>query len=206
MINTYNSLKPLANLYNGETNLSQVAVTYQQSNDPILFAFAFCEVYPLLKLQADKYFYLNEADKASILLEEVNKALNDYQPIYCTKVQTLITTYVNRRFYAETKMLQHDRRKINIGVDSYETMVEFQDEETIESIGYKDIELGESLPKAKLTENELTYCKIVMNETTSLRDSDVARAMGISPAGVLWLKKKVKEKLISSHIIEGCLV
>lgn len=201
MLNTYNSFKTLANLYKGTENLTQVAMMYKQTEDPVLFAHIFCDIFPLLKSQADKYFYITEEDKASIILDEICKAIYDYEPSRGVKLQTFITAYINRALYATTKLTTTDMRKANNSAESYDVLVSLQSEETIESIGYKDIELGESLAATPLTENEMRYCRIVMNEPKVIKDAEIARKLGMSSAGILWIKSQVKKKLLKYDVV-----
>ena len=110
MQETFKSLQTLSNLYEGDNTLSETALKYQQEQSPIHFAHIFCKLYPYLKTQSDKYFYLTEEDKTSFVLEELNKALLAYDPSKGAQVQTLVSIYVNNRLRMETQQLQHHKR------------------------------------------------------------------------------------------------
>jgi DNA-directed RNA polymerase specialized sigma subunit len=201
MKNTFKNFQELATLYSGQTsNLDELALNYQESQDPVLLAVVFCKQYPYILTQVDKYFNLSEADKSSFAVEELHKAMNDFKTEKGAKIQTLFSRYLNRRLYAETNMLNHQKRSANNTADSYEEVM-IQVTQGYDEVGYSDCDFYNSLIDSELlTVNELKYCRIIMRETSKLTDSEVARELNVSPSAVNQMKKALKKKFLSLSI------
>jgi|GEM_PF-2589624 DNA-binding CsgD family transcriptional regulator len=193
MQQTYQNMKKLTVSENFSSNLiSSLAAEYQETEDPVIFAKVFCDLYPYTLTQVNKYFNLTDEDKASFVLEELHKAMLVYDETKGAKIQTLFSTYLNRRLYAETMMLNHQKRKANYNTGDFEDVEIYQSSET----DFTKIEFMETLKKVdSLTDTELKYCEIVMSEHQEVTDSEVARALDVSPSAIFQLKKRLKTKL-----------
>lgn len=201
MQTTYKNFSNLSTLYTGDTsNLDNLALEYQRTEDPILLAVVFCRQYPYILTQTNKYFNLSESDKASFVVEELHKSMKDFQTGKGAKIQTLFSRYLNRRLYAETSMLNHQKRSANNSADSYEEVAETNPMK-YEEEAYENYELIDSLKSADiLTDNELKYCRIIMTETDKVRDSEIARELGITASAINQLKKALKKKFLNLSI------
>lgn len=193
--NTFSNLKTLANLYIGSDNLSEVAEDYQQDKSPVKLAYVVCRLEHYLKTQTNKYWGLTEEDKESFMLEEVDRAMLHYNPDKGAKVQTLISIYVNNRLRTETQQLQYDKRSANNAADSYEEIIATKENDEVECLQYQDIEMSSLLCSAQLTESEMACCKIIMQEPHALKNTEIADMLGMTSAGVGYLKKRIAVKL-----------
>jgi len=193
--NTFSNLKTLANLYIGSDNLSEVAEDYQQDKSPVKLAYVVCRLEHYLKTQTNKYWGLTDEDKESFMLEEVDRAMLHYNPDKGAKVQTLISIYVNNRLRTETQQLQHDKRSANNAADSYEEIIATKENDEVECTQYLDIEMSSLLNSAQLTESEMACCKIIMQEPHALKNTEIADMLGMTSAGVGYLKKRIAVKL-----------
>ena len=193
--NTFSNLKTLANLYIGSDDLSEVAENYQQDKSPAKLAYVVCRLEHYLKTQTNKYWGLTEEDKESFMLEEVDRAMLHYNPDKGAKVQTLISIYVNNRLRTETQQLQHDKRSANNAADSYEEIIATKENDEVECTQYLDIEMSSLLNSAQLTESEMACCKIIMQEPHALKNTEIADMLGMTSAGVGYLKKRIAVKL-----------
>lgn len=193
--NTFSNLKTLANLYIGSDDLSKVAEDYQQDKSPVKFAYVVCRLEHYLKTQMNKYWGLTEEDKESFMLEEIDRAMLHYNPDKGAKVQTLISVYVNNRLRTETQQLRYDKRSANNAADSYEEVIATKENDEIECTQYQDIEMNSLLCSAQLTESEMACCKIIMQEPHALKNTEIADMLGMTSAGVGYLKKRIAVKL-----------
>lgn len=193
--NTFSNLKTLANLYIGSDDLSEVAENYQQDKSPAKLAYVVCRLEHYLKTQMNKYWGLTEEDKESFMLEEVDRAMLHYNPDKGAKVQTLISIYVNNRLRTETQQLQYDKRSANNAADSYEGIIATKENDEVECTQYLDIEMSSLLNSAQLTESEMACCKIIMQEPHALKNTEIADMLGMTSAGVGYLKKRIAVKL-----------
>jgi DNA-binding CsgD family transcriptional regulator len=193
--NTFSNLKTLANLYIGSDNLSEVAEDYQQDKSPVKLAYVVCRLEHYLKTQTNKYWGLTDEDKESFMLEEVDRAMLHYNPDKGAKVQTLISIYVNNRLRTETQQLQYDKRSANNAADSYEEIIATKENDEVECTQYLGIEMSSLLNSAQLTESEMACCKIIMQEPHALKNTEIADMLGMTSAGVGYLKKRIAVKL-----------
>lgn len=198
MIKTYSNLLRLAQDYQGELNYNLIANKYQEKECPILFAYMFTELYPLMVSVVNKYFNLTDCDKASFCLEELHKCLNTYDEHRKTKFTTLFTTFLNNRLRAETEMTNHKVRKLNYESSYIEDLVSGNELITFDfpfnEQGYEVIEIKSALHKMNLTKTELEYCELIL-ENSSILDSHIAGLIGISAAGIHYIKKSLAKKL-----------
>jgi hypothetical protein len=193
LLKTYKNLSRLSNLYTGVEDLNKVALQYQQTKDPILFSFAFIKLFPVMIRQVERYYCLTNDEKVSYCLEELNKSLLDFKEDKGAKLMTLFVTYLKRRLRTEAKSLQLDKRRADMNTESFD--VAFNRTSYIES-AYDALEYLESLNQMELTENELRYCEIVINSSGKVLDADIAKLIGISSAGVHFIKKSLAKKLL----------
>lgn len=196
MINTYENMREVAKMMRGGEgkNLSEIALMYQEDQNPIYLAHTFTEQFGHLNNVSNQYFYLTPQDKASILVEEVHKAMLAYKYEMGTQVQTLITTYVNNRFRCVTEAMSYQKRCINNSPTSYEVICS-NNKETYHDEAYDDIQMHHAIENLGLSENELWCCKIIMSEPHQLMNTEIADKMGITSAGVSYIKKQLERKL-----------
>ena len=198
MQQTYVNFKNLSSLHTGTTNFNELALEYQSTENPAILAFCFCQQYPYIVSQVSKYFNLTEDDKASFAVEELHKSLLDYCTSKGASARTLFSRYLNRRMYAETNMLNHQKRSANNSASCYESLVEensgFSGATTSDDFT-NTIDLYESMRKAGcFTDNEIKYCKIILTDSEITSDSDAAKLLGVSPSAIFQLKKRLKKK------------
>lgn len=196
MLSTYKSFQSLAKMYDNHTeDLDLITLEYQENGDVVNFAVVFCKLFPFIRNQSDKYFYLTDSDKASFAVEELNKAMTDFKSDQGAKIQTFFSRYLNNRLRAETQMLSHHKRKTNNSCESYEAFTEIKKGYTEQ--GYDDSEFAEMLKQMELNDNELKYCQIIINDTIHVKDSDAAKQIGISSTAIKYMKKRLAKKLFS---------
>lgn len=193
MYKTYQNFKNLSILC-GDMTTNEATIKYQVSRNPVYLAKVFCDMFPYLLEVGKNYFYLLDEDKASIMVEETHRAMMAFDTKRKCKVDTLISTYINRRLYAETSMLNHHKRSINKDAESYEEVCATRHEEYEEN-EYGKVELERTLEEMNLTDNELACCKIIIEETHKLKNDEIAKELGITPMAITYIKRSLQKKL-----------
>lgn len=197
MYQTYKNFKNLTTLYTGETSdPSTLAIEYQKTQDPVLLAVVYCEQFAYILTQVEKYFNLTDEDKASFSVEELHKAMMNYNPQGGAKLPTLYSRYLNNRLRAETQMSNHQKRSANNQCECYEAIT--MNVEGVEDDRLKDLEFYHSLEQSGMfTENEIALCKIVMNDTIHIKDVDIAKQLKVSSSAITQMKRSLAKKLVS---------
>jgi DNA-binding CsgD family transcriptional regulator len=195
MDKTFKNFQKLSSLYeNQNANLSAVALQYQNNSDPICFSFVFCKLYPYMITQVAKFFYLTSEDKASFCVEELNKAMKDFDFFKANRVQTVFSLYLYNRLRQESSDLSYDKRKANntsIGYDE-----SGYTDQTYQDISFENIEILESLASSNLSDKELKYCSLIIKNSGKIIDTDIASILGITSAGVNYIKNSLTKKII----------
>jgi hypothetical protein len=207
MMNTYNQLKELAGLYQGTEDTNLIALKYQDTEDAVLLAYTFCKHIGVAYTQSEKFFGLTPEDLESFALEELHKAMMNYDADKGASLTTLYSKFLCNRLRAETQANNYDKRKCNNNAISFEGSLETEDGESTLGVQFKmgfddarfdDIDtFMELVENVDLTPNEYRYCEIYIRkvtDTTQVNDSDIAHMLGISSAGVHHIKKKLKQK------------
>lgn len=177
-------------------DLDEAVDLYRDYGDVYSIAIIYVNQYGHLKNITDKFPRLTSEDKSSFILEEIVQALNNYDETKGAKIQTVVSTYVYRRCYAENKMREHQKRMLDYDTtlnSSYESYVEANIDKGMND--FYHCEFTNYLESLDLTENELKYCKIVSSGEHSIKDSDVARMMGVTPAAINYIRKKLSSKI-----------
>lgn len=193
MNQTYKNFLKLSSLYRDQkADLSAVALEYQRTNDPVCYSFVFCRLYAYMITQTDKYFYLTDSDKDSYCMEELKKAMIDFDSTKGAKIQTLFDRYLNNRLRTETEQLSRDKRKVNNNTENYDIA---HNKSTYDELSFDCIEVIESLKTLPLSDNELKYCQLIVHNANKINDSDIAKLLGVSSAAIHYIKNSLSKKL-----------
>ena len=203
-MNTYQNLLQFSNLFTEEfvsedTKLDAVQIIniYNSGRETETISYLFCTNYQLFRVTANKFFGLSTEDKDSFILEEISKALVNFDAGKSNnaKLTTIITAYIYNRLRTETQALQAASKcTLNLST-SFEDLGDMERlEEAGDSSTYSYSEMYELVNQLDLTENERKTCEIIMlNE--DVKNADIANMLEISRAGVGHIKKSLKLKL-----------
>lgn len=201
MLNTLKNFQNIAQLGTNDKPLNELAKDYQQTSDPVIFAQIFCKLYPYMRVLGEKYFYLTEQDKASFITEELSAAVLVYSDDGGAQLQTLVRVYICNRLRTETQAVNKIKRRANNATENFDDIfsadVVGQESDEMNSIIVETMLMDSSLG---LTKNELAYCKIVMQERYLDRNAVIARSMGITGAGVSYIRERLRVKLRMAFI------
>lgn len=199
MLSTHKNFKQMVQGFKEEMGfeeLSELSSVYKQTKDQRCIAYCFVNQFGVLFNQSEKFPYLSSEDKVSFILQEVEKALLNYESSQGAKLQTLISTYAYRRCYAENNKRGYQKRKINYNTEiacSYESFVE-------EGLDWGELDHYESefidwIESMGLNENEYKYCLTVGLNNHNLTDTEIAKELNVTCATVHYIKKRLKTKL-----------
>jgi len=160
---------------------------YKFQQDDRMIAHLYVRHFGILKeFIENEYPMIPLHDKISHVLEEIHQSLLHYDPGKGAKYPTFLMTFIRRRFYALGKQVNSDKRKaLNDAMP-----IEFRPEEGADDL----YDLGIPLPD-NLTENELKFCRIVMEEPSAIGGSEIARIIGVSPAAIVHIRKRLQQKI-----------
>lgn len=193
MRQTYKNLVKLAN-ENKLGTLDETIKNYKQTENPISFAYVFKELYPLSLSVCSKFWNLTENDMASFCLEELHKALMNYDfEKTNAKFQTFFATCFKNRLRHETQKLDCDKRKANIVSEDFAAYAEIV--QGYYEIGIENAEVHDLLKSVELSEREQQYCQIIMDTPGKISDKEISKILGISSAAVNYMKKRLRLKL-----------
>lgn len=180
----------------GFKEISELSDYYKETNDQRCIAYVFIDQFGHLYNQTKKFNLLDEDDRVSISLVKIEEALQEYDPTKGAKLQTLVSTYVYRECFGENQKRGYDKRAINHNNEvctSYELFTE-QDIDWGEA-DYYECEYIDLINSLELTENEKMYCLVVGLNNHRLTDTEVANKLGVTPAAINYLKKRLRVKL-----------
>lgn len=194
MKQTIELMNQLSTLYLGPKDYCEMARIYQETEDPSILASVFVGVYRMLIQESKNYFGLTEHDIASLALEEIHKALTNYKFNSKASVITLIWTYFRRRLYAITNQNNTHKRQANFDTECYEELNVPCDE------GYSKFELMEFIGSLNLNKSEQKFIEFIFEEPHEVKDTEIARAIGITSMGVRYVRNRIQEKFIAGEI------
>lgn len=190
MLRTLNMLSTLIIEDTRDMTLEQIAEAYRESLNPSLLALAFEKVFKLIIHVSTKYYGLTNEDIASFALEKLDFSLQTYK-IGQANFTTYFTTVLMNKFREETEALNTQKRKALFFSDSYDVMVENGFD--LVAATCEDDEIMDTLTQYKLTEKELQYCSLILNEWSN---SEISKIMGVSIMTLSNMRKKLREKLM----------
>lgn len=207
MRETLRNFKSIACLYDGDKkNLNYIALEYQRTGDSMLLAVMYVEMYPYLLTQVRNYFQITEQDKASYILSELHQSMLDFSETGGATYRTFSIRYIKRRLFAETSSLNRKKRIANEQTASYDQIIDPNAERTGDNLtvdGYYEeegfdnclaIETLESSPI--LTNTEIGYCKIILRESSTVKDIEIAEELKVSSSAITQAKKSLRKKLV----------
>lgn len=162
---------------------------YRKNLKPSILAYFYVNNYGVIYNASKLYPQLNEQDKASFCLQELDKCLHNFKLNYSTKFITYFLKCYKNRLRTETLGLNMQKRKIIFSID------ELNDEITCNDITSEITDENLILDEYKLTDREKKQC-ILLSHGYKL--SEVASILKLSIPRVHFLHKQIKEKVILS--------
>lgn len=148
-----------------------------------------------------RYFGIDEATVESTILEQIWRAIQEFDPARGTKLVTLICTFIKNDLRATSMLNNTYKRKANqANVCSVFSAFETEEndrcfEQGEEDMAYNELEMLELLDTLDLTENQYNYCQCIIQQLCETSMAGIANHLGISRAGALSIKKALQSKL-----------
>lgn len=220
MYNTYKNFKGVIEGFDKEVdfeNITDLVPYYRETEDIRVMAYIYVDQYGNLYNRVRKYDKLSSEDKASFILEEILKVLDDFDASRGVQLQTLLTTYVSRRCFAENQYRSRQKRAMTynseIAVSLDDIRSQMGQEDARFNISYRDleslvcedtyeIEYHNLLDSLGLNDREMEYCKIVGMCTTKPTDTEIAEELGVSSPAIHSMKKRIQKKILKGDILD----
>lgn len=205
MQKTFNLLSTMREPALKDATNETLARLYQVKPSNAILAEAFCKNYEMFFLLTSKFKQLDEEDRASITLTQLEKALRNYDETKLVNNKTIkFSTYayniIRKGLLTAALYFKHsDRNKVS--VVSLDDEVEngsdciFADIIEDETFTWDNVDFKILIEKNnKLNTVEKQYCLEFL--TSKLPDAKmVSERFGLNPAQSFQLRKKIKEKL-----------
>lgn len=195
MQQTLKLFKPLITSEYEIQSLEDLAEAYRKDLNPQILATAFHKCYKLALSTSKKFHGLSPEDIESYAVTTLDKCLQSYRPLGAT-FTTYYTTIYHNKLREETEALDTDKRKANSKTNSLEELLEngidFANESTSENWMVMEV-----LKSFKLSNRELTYCKLIMEGYTN---ADIASMWNTSVMTLSNLRKGLRTKIDPSAL------
>lgn len=198
-MNTYAALLPLSNLFVETADLKTHSLMYYyrvENRVDDVIAYVYCQNHLLFEQQANRFFGLTREDKESFILEEIMKALSNFEDNQGAKLETYVCRYIYNRLRTETEALNTDKRS---ALDKSTGFEDLGEEDRIEEASvdgsFSYAEMYNLVNDLDLTDNERKCCEVILLNTSVVKNAEIAAVLGISRAGVSHVKKSLQMKL-----------
>lgn len=189
------TLEMMKNIVKGQPRKSteELITDYQKNKNGVILAYMYISNYGLITRVAEKWPKLDDADKASFCLQELDKALRNYKNTNKAKFATYFYKCFDNRLRTETEALMTDKRKTNLYINSSECKDELLSNYYFEDNYFEDEQ--ELLNSYNLTTNEKTYCNLLMK---GYKPREIACLINKTVQGIYYLNGSVRKKILSS--------
>lgn len=169
-------------------SLDELVTIYRQTRQDEVFATVYVKVYGVSKRALEKFYSLDNHEKADISVMELKKALDTYNPEKNCKFVSYYYGLLNREVQDEVAKKLHTRDAI---INSYS--VESLYEKGVDFPAYEDYEFGDTLKGLNLSQTEREFCELVISESHKLTMTEIAKELGISRTTLYKVLGHLKE-------------
>lgn len=206
MFKTYKLLKEQKNKKFENYSNEELALIYQASENQAIIAQIFCKNFNYLLNYAKSVLIINDEDKASIILESIQKAIKTFNPTRRVKLLTYIRKYVYNAFGAYKIKSKYKNRDL-------ENTILSLDDRNDDNLILSDIiaNNSEDLDRAilKLTIDtdkslsliEKSLCNLLI-DNPNIQINEISKEMNITTQYVWIIKKNLSKKLKVSLCFE----
>lgn len=195
----------LAN-FTGAKTTEELVYAYRNGAANEVIAHIYTSNYRQFNAVSDKFRGIDDATKESVIMEEIWKALEDYQVGSSCQITSLICTYIKNSLRALTQANKMDKRVLNECTHSqnmtdYLAAGEGESEDKIAGLGttgIQDIDELETrlyIESLDLNTNQKKFCNALLRGCKPTK-SAVAASIGISRAGANVVVKALQTKCI----------
>lgn len=165
----------------------ELIMIYKQNKAPNILAYMFISNFGMFEIISNKWSMLDETDKASFCLEEINKALMNFDLEKNIKFSTYIFTCFNNRLRSETELINCQKRK------SLLFSTECDDNTAQTELAFEDVNL--ILEEYKLNENEKQQC-ILTSAGYTLKE--MTKMLNKTTRQLTYSNLKIREKILKT--------
>lgn len=190
----YETLKMMKSIITGEeskTDEKKLIETYKENLFPNILAYLYINNFGIISKTAELYPKLDDMDKASFCLQELDSCLQNYNSDKNTKFITFFIKCYKNRLRMETQRIMANKRKSFLFVQNLSEINNIGND----YLDYQDIEL--ILNNYNLTTVEKKYCKL-LNEGYSIKE--IADKVYLKPISIYKKLTIIKQKILISNI------
>lgn len=168
-----------------ETNEKELIEQYQRTLRPNILAYFFVVNYGLICKTAKLYPKINDDDKASFCLQELDRCLQNYDANYNVSFMTYFIKCYTYCLNNELALMRCNKRK---------ALINYVDLESVVSVGVNDYleDYDLILNEYKLTNSEKQHCKLRLAGYTI---KEISKLLKITSAAVSQRNTKIKKKI-----------
>lgn len=190
MEETLKMMKSILTGKEGKEDEKELIIKYQTGTYPNILAYFYSQNYGLLCNINKLYPIINEEDKASFCLQELDKCLLHYNISSATKFITYFSKCYKNKLRMEVEQLLTQKRKIQFYIDT-----DIEIDNCMEDNYFNTVD--DTLNNYKLTNKEKTQCKL-LNAGYSIKE--IGSYLNIKPITIYKQISKIKEKILNSSI------
>lgn len=160
---------------------------YQQKLSSNILAFIFVSNYYYISQISNKWNQLDSEDKASFCLQELDKALRNFNFSKNVKFSTYFLKCFDNRLYTQTRLLNTNNRKCNYKTEEFTEALNLYTKDAY----FDNLDILET---DKLSKIQKQQCKL-LNAGYSIKE--IAKYFGISTISIYKRNIKIKKILIN---------
>lgn len=164
-------------------------------SDDAQIAKIFVDDFALIQKLSNKYFSIDDETKISVALESILKVIKNYDVTKGTKISTLVHTYYEN---ALSLIVRNDLASKRVANKNAESLNADETQDRLKDASKCDdttkLEILDMIENSNFNENEITYIKAIISDMNIL-DSEIARDLNMTRAGINYTKKSIKSKL-----------
>ena len=189
MQETLKMMKSILTGEEGKVDEKELIKEYQEKLSPNILAYFYSDNYGLFCKINTLYPIINEEDKASFCLQELDKCLLEYN--FSTKFMTYFCKCYKNRLRMETEKLMTYKRRINITISNIDNSNLIEESNIIEN---EELLLNQY----NLNNKEKEQCKLLNAGYTI---TEISNILKVKPITLYKRLEKIKQKVLTSNII-----
>jgi len=193
MQETLKMMKSILTGKESKVNEIQLIKEYQEKLSPNILAYFYSNNYGLLCKINTLYPIINEEDKASFCLQELDKCLLTFNTDLNIRFMTYFSKCYKNRLCIESNLLNMQKRKANINCLDIENL-QILSLDIMDSINDENL----ILDNYNLTSKEKYHCKL-LNAGYSI--NEISNILKLKPITIYKRLEKIKQKILNSSII-----
>ena len=194
MYQTFKMMKSILTGKEKERSEQELINEYREKLSPNILSYFYCNNTGLIYSISRLYPILDNEDKASFCLQELDNCLRNYNNQFSAKFTTYFTVCYKNRLLSESEKLLTNKRKSLLNYTNIDDMVDNVD------LSIEDIELYDNdilLETYNLSEQEKKQCKL-LNMGYTIKE--IAKILKTAEITIYKRNTRIKQKILNFDI------